>query len=132
MKFGPDSFRPFAGEIEPRELESMTEDIQSLRIFERRYGLAIWVGLIALVGSFFYLWFHGDARYGIGGLVLGFISLGWGIRHMARNTPVSRISGLPMKRYKLSVTPEGAEEVWIYLDRVSRTYFRYTFSESSD
>ena len=32
-----------------------------------------------------------------------------------------------MVRYRLLTPPEGADDEWVYLDTVSRTYFRIAF-----
>ena len=131
MKYGPLISQPFAGQLNPSELATFTEDRASRWAFERRFAPLTIPGLLSIafaivIGA---TGTRGPAIW-LPLVVLGIAAVGTGIALMCRATPISRVSGQPMLRYRLTTPPEGADEEWIYLDTVSRTYFRITYYPS--
>lgn len=132
MNYGPLSSQPFAGKLTTRELAAFTEDRGSQWTFACRFAPFTIPGLLAIASAIVIGATNlRGASVWLPLVLLGIAAVGTGVFLMCRATPISRISGQPMLRYRVVTLPEGVDEEWVYLDTVSRTYFRITFYPSS-
>lgn len=61
------------------------------------------------------------------GLLAAFALHGFGMVRYFNGTPVSRVTGLPMQRYKVVPSKPTAIDDRVFICHVSKTYFRLTW-----